>query len=199
MKIDPKVCKTLKEKTGLGLMDCKKALEETEGDIEKAVKILREKGLAKAVKRKGRAAKQGLIHSYIHFNNRVGTLVEVNCETDFVAKNPQFLEFVEEIAQQIAALAPIAIKRENLSKELIDSEVAIYKKQMENQGKPEKIIDKIIEGKMEKFYKEVVLLEQPYFKDIKRTIKDLLDDVTTKFGENIVISRFSRFELGENQ
>ena len=197
MDISADAVKKLREKTGVGLMDCKDALKNSNGDMEKAVDYLREKGLAKMQKRMGRVASEGAVTSYIHTGGKVGTLVEVNCETDFVAKTDQFQEFVRDVAMQITASNPLYVKREDIPLEHIDREKTIYRNQALESGKPEKIIDKIAEGKLEKFYQEVCLIEQSFIKNPDVTIKDLLEELLVKTGEKIVINRFVRFQLGE--
>lgn len=178
-------------------MDCKKALKECDGDIEKSVEYLRKKGIATAKKRGGRATSQGQIQSYIHAGGKIGVLVEVNCETDFSAKTDDFTDFVKDIAMQIAATAPVSINRENVSEDVLEKEKDIYATQARESGKPEKIIDKIVEGKMKKFFSESCLMEQAYVKNPDITVQDLLNELMAKTGENIVISRFSRFQLGD--
>jgi elongation factor Ts len=178
-------------------MDCKKALEASGGDEEKALAWLREKGLSKAQKRAGKTASEGMIGSYIHMNGKIGVLVEINCETDFVAKSDRFQEFAKNIAMQIAATNPICVSPEDLPEEVLEKEKEIYKKQAEAEGKPENIIPRIVEGKLKKFYKEVCLLEQPYIRDDSLTIQDLLNELVSVLGEKIVIRRFVRFEVGE--
>lgn len=197
MDISADTVKKLREKTGVGLMDCKEALKNSNGDMEKAVDYLREKGLAKMQKRMGRVASEGTVASYIHTGGKVGSIVEVNCETDFVAKTDQFQEFVKDIAMQITASNPLYVKREDVPQEHIEREKTIYRNQALESGKPEKIIDKIAEGKMEKFYQEVCLIEQSFIKNPDVTIKDLLEELLVKTGEKIVINRFVRFQLGE--
>ena len=197
MEITASLVKELREKTGVGIMDCKKALKECDGDIEKAVEYLRKKGIATAKKRGGRATSQGQIQSYIHAGGKIGVLVEVNCETDFSAKTDDFTDFVKDIAMQIAATAPIAINRESVSEDVMEKEKDIYATQARESGKPEKIIDKIVEGKMKKFFSESCLMEQAYVKNPDITVQDLLNELMAKTGENIVISRFSRFQLGD--
>lgn len=197
MDISADTVKKLREKTGVGLMDCKEALKNSNGDMEKAVDYLREKGLAKMQKRMGRVASEGTVASYIHTGGKVGSIVEVNCETDFVAKTDQFQEFVKDIAMQITASNPLYVKREDVPQEHIEREKTIYRNQALESGKPEKIIDKIAEGKMEKFYQEVCLTEQSFIKNPDVTIKDLLEELLVKTGEKIVINRFVRFQLGE--
>ncbi|MCD6233465.1 MAG: translation elongation factor Ts [Candidatus Marinimicrobia bacterium] len=198
MTITAAMVKELRDKTGAGMMDCKKALNKTDGDLEKAVDYLRAQGIAKAEKKASRAVNEGLIHAYIHQGSKLGTLVEVNCETDFVANTPEFQNFVKNVAMQIAASAPLAVTREDVAPAVIEREKAIYKEQVINQGKPEHIAEKIVTGKLEKFYKENVLLEQPFFKDPEKTVETYLKETIGKLGENIQIARFSRFVLGEN-
>lgn len=197
MDISASMIKELREKTGVGIMDCKKALKESDGDIEKAIEYLRKKGIATAKKRGGRATSQGQIQSYIHAGGKIGVLVEINCETDFSAKTDDFTTFTKDIAMQIAASAPIAIDRENILEDVLEKEKDIYATQARESGKPEKIIDKIVEGKMKKFFSETCLLEQTFVKNPDITIQDLLNELMAKTGENIVISRFSRFQLGD--
>ena len=197
MKISAEMVKNLREKTNAGMMDCKKALSESDGDFEKAIEYLRLKGLATAQKRAGRATSQGLVHAYIHGGGKLGVLVEVNCETDFVAKNENFVEFVKDIAMQIAATNPICIVPEDLPEDTINKEREIYRQQALESGKPEKVVDKIVEGKLKKFSTEVCLLEQAYVKDTDKTVKDLLNETIASIGESINIRRFVRFQLGE--
>jgi elongation factor Ts len=197
MDITAEHVKKLREKTGVGLMDCKEALKHADGDMEKAIEYLREKGLAKLQKRSGRAASEGVIASYIHTGNKVGVMVEVNSETDFVANTTEFQAFAKDVAMQITAATPLYIKREDVPEETKEKEKDIYRRQALESGKPEKIIDKIAEGKMEKFYQEVCLLEQSFIKNPDITIKGLLEELVIKLGENIVIRRFARFQLGE--
>ena len=195
--ISASMVKELRERTGAGMMDCKKALTEVNGDMEKAVELLREKGLAAAAKKAGRIAAEGIVDSYIHGDGRIGVLVEVNCETDFVAKTDEFKSFVKDMAMQIAASNPLYIKREDIPKEDIEKEREIIRAQALNEGKPEKVIDKIVEGRLEKYYKEVCLLEQPFIKDTDKSVKDILTERIATIGENINIRRFVRFERGE--
>jgi len=197
MEISADVVKKLREKTGVGLMDCKEALRAADGDMEKAVDFLREKGLAKLAKRTGRAATEGSISSYIHTGGKVGAMAEVNCETDFVAKTDEFQAFVKDVVMQITASNPSYIRREDIPSEVLEREKTIYRNQARDSGKPEKILDKIAEGKLEKFYQEVCLMEQSFIKNTDITIKELLEELVTKLGENIVIRRFARFQLGE--
>lgn len=189
--------KDLREKTGAGIMDCKEALKESDGDVSKAVDFLRKKGLATAAKRAGRAMSEGVIQSYIHMGGKLGVLVEVNCETDFVAKNEDFLEFAKNVAMQIAATSPVAVTQEDVPQEIIEKEKDIYRAQAKELGKPDNIIDKIAEGKLGKFYKENCLMNQAYVRDPDITIADLMNELIAKIGENISIKRFSRFQLGE--
>jgi len=197
MSISASMVKELRDRTGAGMMDCKKALTENGGDIEKAVTYLREKGLAAAAKKSGRVAAEGLIESYIHGVGRIGVLVEVNCETDFVALTDDFKSLVRDIAMQIAAAKPEFIAREEVPAEILEKEREILRAQAINEGKPEKIADKMVEGRIEKYYKDVCLLEQPFIKDTNFTIQQLLTDKIAKIGENISIRRFARYELGE--
>ncbi|MEW5953544.1 MAG: translation elongation factor Ts [Bacillota bacterium] len=189
--------KELRERTGAGMMDCKKALAETGGDIEKAVDFLREKGLAAAAKKAGRVTAEGLVDSYIHGVGRIGVLVEVNCETDFVAKTDEFRSLVRDIAMQIAASKPEYVRREDVPEEVIAREKAVLSAQAANEGKPANIIEKMVVGRLEKFYKEACLLEQPYIKDPDQTVGQLLTEKISKIGENISVRRFTRYELGE--
>jgi len=197
-KISAAMVKQLREKTGVGIMDCKEALSECDGDIDKAVDFLRTKGLATAAKRAGRAMTEGTIESYIHMGGKLGVLVEINCESDFVAKTDDFKQFTKNIAMQIAATNPVAITTEEVPEEIIDKEKEIYRGQALEMGKPEKIVDKIAEGKLEKFYKENCLLNQSYVRDPDITVADLLNETIAKIGENISIKRFMRFQLGES-
>ncbi len=196
--ISAKMVKQLREKTGAGIMDCKQALSECDLDIDKAVDFLRKKGLATAAKRAGRAIMEGIIHSYIHMGGKLGVLVEIGCETDFVAKNEDFQEFAKNIAMHIAAANPLGIKAEDVPEEVIDKEREIYRAQALEMGKPEKMIDKIAEGKLNKFIKESCLLNQAYVRDPQITIADLLNELIAKIGENITVKRFARFQIGES-
>jgi len=196
-KISAAMVKQLREKTGAGMMDCKNALSEVNGDIEKAIEFLRKKGLATAQKRAGRALSEGTIQSYIHMNSKLGVLVEVNCETDFVAKNNDFQEFAKNIAMHIAASNPLGITPEDIPAEIIEKEKEIYRAQALEMGKPENVIDKIVEGKLNKFYQESCLLNQPYVRDTEVSIADLLNELIAKIGENISIKRFVRYQIGE--
>ncbi|MGF0069274.1 translation elongation factor Ts [Candidatus Spyradosoma sp. SGI.093] len=192
--IDAKTVNELRSRTGAGLMDCKKALVETNGDMDAAAEILRKKGVATRDKKAGRTASQGTVASYIHMGGKIGVLVEINCESDFVAKNELFQGFARDVAMHIAAAAPRFLKREEVPAEEIAKETEIVKAQCE--GKPAQAIEKIVAGKLEKFYSEICLLDQPFVKDDKKTINDLITEQITKTGENIVISRFSRFQIG---
>jgi len=195
--ISAAMVKQLREKTGAGMMDCKAALSECDGDIEKAVDFLRKKGLATAQKRSGRETSEGVVHSYIHMGGKIGVLVEVNCESDFVAKTDDFIEFAKNIAMHIAASAPVGVEKEDVPEDLVSREKEVYRQQTIEMGKPEKIIDKIVEGKLNKFLKDSCLMSQAYVKDPNITVQDLLNDVISKIGENIKIRRFSRFQIGE--
>lgn len=197
MAITAEMVKELREKTGAGMMECKKALEATNGDMEKAILFLRERGMAAAQKKASRTAKEGLITSYIHAGGKIGVLVEINCETDFVARNDDFKELAKDIAMQIAAVKPLYVKREDVPEDVLAKEKEIYLTQAKNSGKPEKVWDKIVEGKLESYYQEVCLYEQPFIKDPKIKIKDLIAQAVGKIGENIQVKRFVRFQLGE--
>ncbi|HKL11670.1 MAG TPA: translation elongation factor Ts [Clostridia bacterium] len=188
--------KEVRETSGAGMMDCKKALVETEGNIEKAIELLREKGLAKAAKKAGRIAAEGLVTSYIH-GGRIGVLVEINSETDFVSKNEEFQAFAKDVAMQIAASNPLFISRDEISEEMIEKEKDVLRKQALNEGKPEKIVERMVEGRINKYYKEVCLLEQPFIKDPDIDIQTLLNTKIAKIGENLNIRRFARFVVGE--
>jgi len=197
MEIGVELVKDLRQRTGAGVIDCRTALQEAKGNMEAAIDYLRRKGLATAAKKAGRIATDGLVSSYIHAGGKMGVLVEVNCETDFVAKTEDFQTFVKNIAMHIAAANPQYIKREEIPEQVLERERAIYRTQAQEAGKPQKVIDKIVEGKMERFYSEVCLLEQTYVRDSDLTIKELLDAMIAKIGENITIRRFTRFQLGE--
>lgn len=198
MDITSAMVKELREKTNAGIMDCKAALQETQGDMEKAVDYLRQKGLAVAQKRAGRTASEGMVHSYIHAGGKIGVMVEVNCETDFTAKSEPFVDFVRNLAMHIAATSPLAIEREDLPSEIVAREQEIYRVQALDSGKPEKIVEKIVDGKLKKFYQEVCLLEQAYVRDTDITIEDLLNELRGKTGENVLVRRFIRYQLGED-
>ena len=196
-EITAAMVKELRQATGSGIMDCKRVLAEAEGDIEKAIELLRKKGLAKAAKRAGRSTSEGIIYSYIHTGSKLGVLLEVNCESDFVAKTEDFQAFAKNIAMHIAASNPAGLNPEDVDQALIEKEREIYRAQMLEEGKPENIIDKIVEGKVEKFYKDVCLMSQQYVKDPQKTITDVLKETIGKIGENIQIKRFARFQIGE--
>jgi elongation factor Ts len=197
MDITAQMVKELREMTGVGPAECKKALVEFNGDLEKAANFLREKGLAKAIKKAGRAANEGVIYTYQHHNGRLAVIVEVNCETDFVAKTPAFQTFAKEVALQIANLAPHFVQREDVLAEVIEAERQTQRRIAEEEGKKPEMIEKVVEGRMNKFYADIVLLEQPWIKDDKLTIEDLRKQTVAEVGENVVIRRFARFELGE--
>jgi len=196
--ISAKMVMQLREKTGAGIMDCKGALTECNGDMDKALDFLRKKGLATAAKRAGRAMTEGIVESYIHMDSKLGVLVEVNCETDFVAKNDDFKAFAKNIAMHIAATNPVGIRPEDVSEEIIAKEKEIYHGQVLEMGKPEKIADKIVEGKLQKYFKENCLMDQAYVRNPEMTIADLLNELIAKIGENISIKRFARFKIGES-
>lgn len=198
MEISAELVRRLRERTGAGMMDCKRALQEAEGDLDRAVELLRQRGLASAAKRAGRSAEQGRIESYIHFNHTVGVLVEVNCETDFVANTDEFGQLAKDIALHIASpAAPRYVSREEVPAELVERERAIYEAQARETGKPDHVIEKIVEGKLEAFFKETVLLDQPFAKDDSKTIRQLLDELSAKVGEKVAVRRFVRYRLGE--
>jgi elongation factor Ts len=197
LNITPELVKTLRDKTQAGIMDCKEALKEADGDMDKAVEHLRKKGLATAQKRAGRATSQGQIGSYIHAGGKMGVMVEVNCETDFVGRTDQFVEFVHNIAMHIAAANPVCVRREEVPSAVVEKEKEIYRAQAKETGKPDKVIEKIVEGKLDKFFKDSCLLEQAYVKNPDITITDYLNDTVAQTGESITIRRFARFVLGE--
>ncbi|MGC9349658.1 MAG: translation elongation factor Ts [Anaerolineae bacterium] len=198
MTITAAMVKELREATSAGILDCRKALEATGGDFDKAVDHLREKGLAQAAKRMDREAEDGLIHAYIHGGGRVGVLVEVNCETDFVARTDEFQGFVNDVALQIAAMSPLYISRDDVPEEVAEHERELYRSQALDEGKPEHIVERIIEGRMEKYYQQVCLLEQEFIRDDEQTVEELLKEQINTTGENIIIRRFARYELGES-
>jgi len=197
MAVSASAVKELRERTGAGMLDCKKALDETNGDLQKAIELLREKGLAAAAKKGGRIATEGTVESYIHAGGRIGVLVEINCETDFVGKTDQFREFARDIAMQIAAASPRYVRREEVPTEELEKEKEILRAQALAEGKPEKIVDKMVEGRINKYYEEYCLLEQSFIKDPDKTIDTLLKEKISTIGENISIRRFVRYELGE--
>jgi elongation factor Ts len=198
MAISTEDIKKLRELTGAGVMDCKQALQETGGNFEKAIEWLRQKGLSALAKRAEREAKEGIIDAYIHYQGRIGAMIEVNCETDFVARNEEFKNFVHDLAMQVAASGPLYISREDVPDDVIEAEKNIYYEQLKNENKPEHVKEKIIEGKLEKFFEQVCLLEQPFIKNPDIKIKDYLGEMAAKLGENIVIRRFVRYVLGEH-
>ena len=198
MTIDAKIVKELRDKTGAGMMDCKRALVETDGDLEKAVEALRKAGVTKAQKKGVRSAREGLVYSYIHHGGRLGVLVEVNCETDFVAKTDGFKELVHNLAIQIAATNPVSVSREQVPEELVKSEQDIYTEQAKNSKKPDKMIEKIVTGKMDKYFQEICLLEQPFIKDPDKIVEDLITESIATLGENISVGRYIRYAVGES-
>jgi len=197
MEISSKLVKELRDKTGAPMMDCKKALEKAIGDLDKALDYLREHGMAKASEKAGRMTREGLIYSYIHPGEKLGVLLEINCESDFVARTDDFRSLAKDVAMQVAATNPLAIKREEIPANLLEKEKEIYKAQALQEGKPEKILEKIVQGKLDKFFQESCLLEQPFIKDEDRTVKQRIDETIAKLGENITVKRFARFRLGE--
>jgi len=197
MEISTELIKELRERTGAGMMDCKKALTSCSCDLEKAIEHLRKAGIAAAAKKASRVASEGLVESYIHPGNRVGAIVEVNCETDFVARTCDFKTLVREVAMQVVASEPLVVTRDQVPAEVLDKEKEILAAQIKDSGKPAQVIEKIVQGRLDKFYKENCLMEQPFIKDPKRTMEEVVKEATAKFGENIVIRRFSRFRLGQ--
>lgn len=195
--ISASMVKELREKTGAGMMDCKEALKECDGDIEKSVDFLRKKGLAKAAKRSGRETSEGVVESYIHMGGKIGVLVEVNCESDFVAKTDDFKEFARNVAMHIAATSPEGVEAEDIPEAVVERERQVYREQVLEMGKPENIVDKIVDGKMKKFFAEACLMQQPYVKNPDISVQDYLNDTVAKIGENIKVKRFARFQLGE--
>ena len=198
MSIDAKIVKELRDKTGAGMMDCKRALVDTDGDLVKAIEALRKAGVTKAEKKGIRSAQDGLVYSYIHHGGRLGVLVEVNCETDFVAKTDGFKELVHNLAIQIAATNPVSVSREQVPEELVKSEQDIYTEQAKNSKKPDKMIEKIVTGKMDKYFQEICLLEQPFIKDPDKIVKDLITESIATLGENISVGRYIRYAVGES-
>jgi elongation factor Ts len=197
LEITSAMVKELRERTNVGMMDCKKALQDATGDMEKAVDLLRQKGLAKAMKRAGREATDGIIHAYIHSGGKIGVLVEVNCETDFAAKSEDFGEFVRNVALQIAAANPLGVNPEDIPQEMIERERAIFMAQAQESGKPQNILEKMVDGKIRKFYEENTLMQQKYIRDPEKSIQDYLNELIAKIGEKIQVRRFSRYQLGE--
>ena len=198
MVISAQTVKELREKSGAGMMDCKRALDDAEGDIDKAMQLLRERGVAKAAKKEGRVTKEGIVYSYIHPGDKLGVLIEVNCETDFVARTDDFRGLAKELAMQVAAASPLVVAHENLPEELVAKEREIYRQQALNEGKPEQVVSKIVDGRVKKFQQEVCLLLQPYIKDQDKTVSDIVTAAVSKLGENITVKRFTRFRLGED-
>ena len=196
-EISAAMVKELRERTGAGMMECKKALQESNGEMERAIDILRAKGASKAAKRSDREAKEGTIASYVHLGGKIGVMVELNCETDFVARNDEFQKLARDVAMHIAASNPVAVSSEGIPADVVERERGVYLEQVKNEGKPEKMWDKIIEGKLAKFYKESTLLDQPFVKDPDKTVGQYVTEVASKTGENVVIRRFVRFALGE--
>lgn len=197
MEVSASTVKELRERTGAGMMDCKKALAETGGDLQKAVDFLRQKGLAAAAKKAERAATDGAVGAYVHPGGKIGVLVEINCETDFVARTPEFQTLLKDIAMQVAAANPRVVRREDVSAEELESEKLIYRRQALETGKPEKVVEKIVEGKIERFYSEVCLMEQSFIKDPDKNVASVVNDAIARLGENIQIRRFARYHLGE--
>jgi elongation factor Ts len=197
-EVSASLVRELRDKTGAGMLDCKKALADSSGDVEKAIVLLREKGLAAAQKKSARAASQGMVGSYIHAGGKIGVLIEVNCETDFVARTNEFQELVKDLAMQVAAAHPRYVRREDVSAEQIEAERSIYRAQAAGSGKPANVVEKIVDGKVEKFFADVCLLEQPFIKDPARTVGQLVTDAIARIGENIVVRRFARFQLGDS-
>ena len=197
MEITAKMVKELRDSTGAGMMDCKKALSETDGDMTKAVEYMREQGMAKAASKEGRQTTEGVIATYVHTGDKLGVMVEIACETDFVARTDNFKAFARDVAMHIAASNPLCVKRDDLDEQVINKEREIYRQQALNEGKPEKILDKIVDGKIEKYYADVVLLEQPFVKDNDISVEELVKNMIASLGENMMIRRFARFRLGE--
>ncbi len=198
MEITVSMVKELREETGAGVLDCKKALEISDGDFERAVEYLREKGMDAAVKRAGREAKEGVVESYVHAGSRVGALLELNCETDFVARTDEFRQLAHDLAMQVVASSPQYLSPEDVPAETLEAEKKIYRAQFADSGKPDQVVDRIVEGKLKKFYQEVCLMDQPFIKDGDLTIREVITQAIAKLGENIMVRRFVRFELGED-
>ncbi len=197
MSINAAQVKELREKTGAGMMDCKKALVEAGGDVERAITYLREQGISKAAKKEGRTTAEGVIATYVHTGDKLAVMVEVNCETDFVARTDNFKSFAKDLAMHIAATSPLCVSRDELDQATIEKEREVYRQLALNEGKPEKIVDKIVDGKIDKFYGEVVLMEQPFVKDSEKTVEDVVKGTIAALGENIKVARFTRYRLGE--
>ncbi len=196
-QITAELVKELRERTGVGMMECKKALAETAGDVDKAIEFLRKQGVAGAEKKASRKATEGLVEAYIHPGSRVGVLLEVNCETDFVARTDEFQTLVRNLAMHVAAMKPLAVRREEIPAETVDHERGIYVEQLKNEGKPAPLIERIVQGKVDKYFAGVVLLEQPYVRDDKKSVETVVKEAITKLGENIVVRRFALFHLGQ--
>ena len=197
MQVTPQLVKELRERTGAGMMDCKRALVDSEGDVEKAIELLRKRGMATAAKKAGRVAAEGVVSSYIHAGGRIGVLLEVNCETDFVARTDDFQNLVKDLGMHIAASDPRVVSRDEVTDAILERERAIYRDQAMESGKPENVLDRIVEGKIEKFYSESVLMEQAFIKNPEVTVQELVNEVIAKLGENIQVRRFARFKVGE--
>jgi elongation factor Ts len=197
MEVSTEAVRELRDRTSAGMLDCKKALIEAEGDIEKAIETLRRRGIQAAEKKRSRVATEGVVQAYVHHTGRIGALVELNCETDFVAKNEDFRELAHELAMQVAAMTPLYVNREEVPEDVVNKQIEMFEESEDVEGKPDEIKKKIVNGKMEKWYKEVCLLDQPHFKDEDLTITDLINEAVAKIGENIVVSRFSRLSVGE--
>ncbi len=196
MGIEASTVKELREKTGAGMMDCKRALEESSGNMEEAQKLLRERGITKVERRASRETKEGIVEAYIHPGGKIGVMIEVNCETDFVAKTDEFKQLVRDLAMQVAATDPLSVSSDDLDASIIDKETEIYMKQARETGKPDNIIDRIVKGRLQKYFQEVCMLDQPFVKETDKSVRDLVTDVASKIGENIVIRRFVRYQLG---
>ncbi len=197
MTITASQVQELRQRTGVGMMECKRALEETEGDLEGAIDLLRSRGQAKAARKAGREANEGRVESYIHLGGKIGVLIEIDCETDFVAKTDDFRELARTLAMQVAATSPLAVDRDGIDPEVVERERGVYRQQAEETGKPADIVEKIVTGKLDKWYQEVCLLEQPFVKDPDRKVSDVVTEAVQRLGENIVVRRFTRFEVGE--
>lgn len=197
MEISANIVKELRDRTGAGMMDCKKALAEANGDMDRAITVLRERGIAKAASKEGRKTAEGVVASYVHAGDKLGVMVEINCETDFVARTDQFRTFSRDVAMHIAATSPQCVTRDQMNQEFLEKEKAIFRQQAAKEGKPQNVVEKIVEGRIEKFYAETVLLEQPFVKDNDKTIEELVKEMIATLGENIQIKRFARFRLGE--
>jgi elongation factor Ts len=196
-QITAELVKELRERTGVGMMECKKALAETAGDIDKAIEHLRKTGVAAAEKKASRLAKEGLVEAYVHPGNRVGVLIEINCETDFVARTEEFKGLVRNLAMHVAAMKPVAVRREDVDPAVVERERAIYAEQLAREGKPAQLVERIVQGKLDKFYQGMVLLEQPYVRDDQKTVETVVKEAVAKLGENIVVRRFALFHLGQ--